>query len=226
MIKLENVVKIYKSGQEEVRALNGITLEVGKGEFVVLAGPSGSGKTTLLNVISGIEKPTEGRVLFEGKDIRKLDEDSLSDLRLKRIGFVFQTYNLIPVLTAFENVEIILALRGVKPEERKIRIGEIFEVLGLSGLENRFPKELSGGQQQRVAIARAIVGNPAVVLADEPTANLDSKNALNVMNLMLKLNEEFGTTFIFATHDPMIIELGKRIIRLRDGRIVEDVRKG
>ncbi|MEO0201543.1 MAG: ABC transporter ATP-binding protein, partial [candidate division WOR-3 bacterium] len=191
-----------------------------------LAGPSGSGKTTMLNVISGIEKPTEGRVLFEGKDIGKMDEDSLSDLRLKRIGFVFQTYNLIPVLTAFENVEIILALRGVKLEERKRRIGEIFEVLGLKGLENRFPKELSGGQQQRVAIARAIVGNPAVVLADEPTANLDSKNALNVMNLMLKLNEEFGTTFIFATHDPMIIELGKRIIRLRDGRIVEDVRKG
>ncbi|MEO0138806.1 MAG: ABC transporter ATP-binding protein [candidate division WOR-3 bacterium] len=226
MIKLENVVKIYKSGQEEVRALNGLTLEIGKGEFIVLAGPSGSGKTTMLNVISGIEKPTEGRVLFEGKDIGKMDEDSLSDLRLKRIGFVFQTYNLIPVLTAFENVEIILALRGVKLEERKRRIGEIFEVLGLKGLENRFPKELSGGQQQRVAIARAIVGNPAVVLADEPTANLDSKNALNVMNLMLKLNEEFGTTFIFATHDPMIIELGKRIIRLRDGRIVEDVRKG
>lgn len=225
MIKLENVVKIYKSGQEEVRALNGITLEVSKGDFVVIAGPSGSGKTTLLNVISGIEKPTEGKVLFENIDIGKLSEDSLSDLRLKRIGFIFQTYNLIPVLTAFENVEIILALRGMRPDKRRKKIREIFEVLGLNGLENRFPKELSGGQQQRVAVARAIAGDPAVILADEPTANLDSKNALNVMKLMLKLNEELGTTFIFATHDPMIIESGKRIVKLRDGQIVEDMRK-
>lgn len=225
IVELINVSKVFRSGEEEVHALRNISLTVERGEFTAIAGPSGSGKTTLLNVISGIEKPDEGKVIFDGQPLDRMDENALSDLRLHRIGFVFQAYNLIPTLTGRENAEFVLFLRGVPEKERRERVEEIFRELGIENLLDRFPHQMSGGQQQRVAIARAIVGEPDIILADEPTANLDTKNSTAIIELMKRLNEEKGITFLFSTHDPLIMENARRIVHLRDGRIVGEERK-
>ncbi len=222
IVELVNVSKIFRSGGEEVHALRGIDLKVERGEFTAIAGPSGSGKTTLLNVISGIEKVDGGKVIFDGIPINGMDENALSDLRLHRIGFVFQAYNLIPTLTARENVEFILFLRGVGEKERRERVEKVFREMGIENLLDRFPHQMSGGQQQRVAIARAIVGEPDIVLADEPTANLDSRNSMAIIELMKNLNREKGITFLFSTHDPLIMENARRIVYLRDGEIVKE----
>ncbi len=225
IVELINVSKVFRSGEEEVLALRNISLTVEGGEFTAIAGPSGSGKTTLLNVISGIEKPDEGKVIFDGQPLDRMDENALSDLRLHRIGFVFQAYNLIPTLTGRENAEFVLFLRGVPEEKRRKKVEEIFRELGIQNLLDRFPHQMSGGQQQRVAIARAIVGEPDIILADEPTANLDTKNSTAIIELMKRLNEEKGITFLFSTHDPLIMENARRIVHLRDGRIVGEERK-
>ena len=217
---LKGVRKVFRTGDEEVKALDGIDLEIRRGEFVAVVGPSGSGKTTLLNVMGGIERPDAGEVWFMGRRIDTLPEGKLSDLRLQSMGFVFQSHNLIPTLTAEENAEFVLFLRGVPAKERRRRVREVFSALGIENLAGRFPSEMSGGQQQRVAIARAIVGNPAVVLADEPTANLDSENTVAVVDLMLRINSDSGTTFVLSTHDPLVIERAKRVVRMRDGKIV------
>lgn len=222
IVELVNVSKIFRSGGEEVHALRGIDVKVERGEFTAIAGPSGSGKTTLLNVISGIEKVDGGKVIFDGIPINGMDENALSDLRLHRIGFVFQAYNLIPTLTARENVEFILFLRGVGEKERRERVEKVFREMGIENLLDRFPHQMSGGQQQRVAIARAIVGEPDIVLADEPTANLDSRNSMAIIELMKNLNREKGITFLFSTHDPLIMENARRIVYLRDGEIVKE----
>ncbi|NLJ27581.1 MAG: ABC transporter ATP-binding protein [Deltaproteobacteria bacterium] len=192
------------------------------GEFAAMAGPSGSGKTTLLNIIGGLDRPTSGSVLVEGHDLTRLSGSELSRLRRDRIGFIFQTYNLIPILTAYENAEYVLMLQGLPRQERRERVMHVLKEVGLDGLENRFPRELSGGQQQRVAIARAIVPEPALVLADEPTANVDSETGSALLDLMLRLNEEKGATFLFSTHDRAVMRRARRLIRLRDGLIIED----
>jgi putative ABC transport system ATP-binding protein len=192
---------------------------VDAGEFLALVGPSGSGKTTLLNLIGGLDRPSEGKVFIEGRDITKLSSGSLAGLRLKRIGFVFQEFNLIPVLTAFENVEYVMLLQGVREDERRERAHAILKEVGLEGMASRRPGELSGGQQQRVAVARAIVAEPAIVLADEPTANLDSVTEASLLDMMKLLNEEKGITFIFSTHDPEVMAKARRIVRLKDGAI-------
>lgn len=203
-----------------VEALRGVDLSVGDREFLALVGPSGSGKTTLLNLIGGLDRPTEGRIFVEEKETTGLSSSELAELRLKRIGFVFQEYNLIQVLSAIENVEYVMLLQGVKERERRERALAILKEVGLEGLENRRPRDLSGGQQQRVAVARAIVSEPAIVLADEPTANLDSATGAALLDLMKELNEKKGVTFIFSTHDPMVMERARRIVRLKDGMIV------
>ncbi len=225
IVELINVSKIFRSGEEEVHALRNITLRIERGEFTAIAGPSGSGKTTLLNVISGIERADAGKVIFDGQLLEGLNENALSALRLHRIGFVFQAYNLIPTLTARENAEFILFLRGMAEKERSQKVEEIFREMGIENLLDRFPHQMSGGQQQRVAIARAIAGEPDIVLADEPTANLDSKNSMAIIQLMKRLNSEKGITFLFSTHDPLIMENASRIIHLRDGKIVGEERK-
>lgn len=204
------------------RALRGVNMVLKSGEFAAMAGPSGSGKTTLLNIIGGLDRPTSGSVLVEGHDLTRLSGSELSRLRRDRIGFIFQTYNLIPILTAYENAEYVLMLQGLPRQERRERVMHVLKEVGLDGLENRFPRELSGGQQQRVAIARAIVPEPALVLADEPTANVDSETGSALLDLMLRLNEEKGATFLFSTHDRAVMRRARRLIRLRDGLIVED----
>lgn len=222
LIELRNVTKIYHQGSIEVRALDGVSLSVDEGEFAVLAGPSGSGKTTLLNLIGALDVPSSGSVALQGRDLSKLRGKELADVRLHQIGFVFQSYNLVPVLTAYENAEYVLLLEGVPKTLRYERVTEILEAVGLAGLENRRPSELSGGQQQRVAVARAIASQPAIVLADEPTANLDSKTGNELIELMRDLNEKRGVTFVFSSHDQKVIEQAKRLIRMEDGRIVDD----
>ena len=222
IVRLEGVVKEYGEGQVATRALAGIDLEINAGEFTAVAGPSGSGKSTLLNVASGLDRPTAGRVFVAGGEITSASGSRLSELRLRHIGFVFQAYNLIPVLTAFENAEYILMLQGVRPRERRERVMELLEQVGLAGMEHRFPRELSGGQQQRVAIARAIASSPALVLADEPTANVDQATASSLMDLMARLNEERGTTFLFSSHDSRVLERARRLLTLTDGRITGD----
>ena len=222
IVKLENVKKVYRQGTVDVHALRGLDLEVHPGEFTAICGPSGSGKTTALNLIGALDKPTSGTVLLEGRDLRQLSRAELSRMRRDRIGFVFQAYNLIPVLTAFENAEMVLALQGVDALKRKQIIGDLLKEVGLEGLEYRRPDQLSGGQQQRVAIARAIAANPAVVLADEPTANVDSETAEKLLGIMEELNREHGTTFIFSTHDPRVMERARRIVRLVDGHVESD----
>jgi putative ABC transport system ATP-binding protein len=217
--------KEYRQGSIAVPALQGVDLTIRGGEFTALMGPSGSGKTTLLNIIGGLDEPTSGAVFVEGQDLAGLSRPALSDLRLSRIGFVFQAYNLIPVLSAYENAEFVLLLRGVPALERRARVSRVLADVGLEGMENRRPSELSGGQQQRVAVARAIAGEPALVLADEPTANLDSTTAQLLIDTMRKLNREQGITFLFATHDPRVQEGARRVVRLVDGRIAEDLRK-
>ncbi len=222
IVELEEVTKLYRQGAREVAALRGLTLAVEKGEFTALCGPSGSGKTTTLNLIGALDVPSSGRVFLEGRNLGTLSRRSLSHLRRDRIGFVFQAYNLIPVLTAYENAEIVLALQGIEPMERQRRVMDLLADVGLEGMEHRRPDELSGGQQQRVAIARAIAPNPAVVLADEPTANVDSETADMLLGLMEHLNRERGVTFIFSTHDPRVMERARRVVRIVDGRVEQD----
>lgn len=226
IVQAEQVTKIYDEGAVPVQALRGVSLTIEPGEFTVIAGPSGSGKTTLLNLLGALDVPTEGRVSFEGQDLSTLSRRERARLRLYKIGFVFQAYNLIPVLTALENVEFVLLLQGVPERERRRRALEVLEQLGIGELAHKRPHEMSGGQQQRVAVARALAAEPRVVLADEPTANLDSKTGLALIELMKKLNEERGITFLFSTHDPRLLEHVQRIIRLEDGRIVSDERVG
>jgi len=224
-VSVMDVEKSYRQGDVTVTALSGITVSVERGEFAALAGPSGSGKTTLLNMIGGLDLPDKGEIIVDGRNYRQMKSGDLADLRLRRIGFVFQAYNLIPVLTAAENVEYILRLQGVEKAERKKRVRAMLDEVGLSGMHDRKPAELSGGQQQRVAVARAIVSDPAIVLADEPTANLDSKNGEKLLELMKTMNREKAVTFIFSTHDSMVMEHARRIIYIRDGQVADDRRK-
>ena len=214
----------YQQGEHTVHALRGVSLDIEPGEFTVLMGPSGSGKSTLLNLIGGLDKPTAGSVEIEGADLAAMTPAERSDLRRDRLGFIFQAYNLIPVLTAAENAEFVLQLQGKPSDERRARAMETLEVVGLKGMEGRRPNELSGGQQQRVAVARAIAGDPALVLADEPTANLDSTTSDELIATMKHLNTEYGVTFVFATHDPKVMEAAQRVVRLVDGEIAEDTR--
>jgi putative ABC transport system ATP-binding protein len=223
IFEINGISKIYGAGGDsQVNALDKVDLTIKKGEFVAVVGPSGSGKTTLLNIISGLDFATAGTVLLSGRDITKMSGTELSDYRRDHIGFIFQAYNLIPVLTVAENIEYIMLLQGVTPETRKKRVAEILEDVELSGKENRFPRELSGGQKQRVAVARAIVSSPDIVLADEPTANLDSRAGTNLVEMMRGINETKGYTFVFSTHDPIIMERAKRLIVLQDGKIKTD----
>ena len=225
-LHLEKVTKIYRKGDNEVRALDGVDLDVEAGEFLTVVGPSGSGKTTLLNILGCLDSPTEGRMIYDGQELRSLGEKSLSAYRRDRISFVFQSYNLIPVLTVRENVELPLLIeRKLANGEVRSRSDEMIAAVGLAGKENRFPRELSGGQEQRVAIARALVKRPLVVLADEPSANLDSRTAEEIVELMRRINVERGTTFVFSTHDRLVMEHARRIVTIRDGRVTGDERK-
>jgi putative ABC transport system ATP-binding protein len=222
IVEVGGVTKDYGHDGVVTRALRGVDLILRVGEFAAMAGPSGSGKTTLLNIIGGLDRPTSGMVLLEGKEITRLSGTELSQLRRDRIGFIFQSYNLIPVLTAYENAEYVLMLQGVDKNVRMDSVMRVLKEVGLEGMESRFPRELSGGQQQRVAIARAIAPEPALVLADEPTANVDSETGAALLGLMRQLNEEKGITFLFSTHDRSVMSQAKRLIRLRDGHIIED----
>ena len=224
-VVVTDVHREYQQGEFTVKALQGVSLSIEPGEFTVLMGASGSGKTTLLNIIGGLDSPTSGSVQIDGQELASMAPNDLSDLRLHKLGFVFQAYNLIPVLSAFENTEFVPLMQGVGVEERRNRSMEMLQAVGLGGMEHRLPSELSGGQQQRVAVARALAGNPMLILADEPTANLDSKTGKELIALMRSLNEEKGVTFIFATHDPKVMDAAKRIIHLEDGKIVEDERR-
>lgn len=222
IIQVMDCTKDYHSDGQIVHALRGVYLSLHKGEFAAIAGPSGSGKTTLLNCIGGLDYPTQGNVYIEGTDISKLSPKELSRMRLFKIGFIFQAYNLIPVLTALENVEYILLLQGMGDSNRKRKAAEVLELVGLKDEMHRLPHELSGGQQQRVAIARAIVSSPAIVLADEPTANVDQKTGSALLDLMEHLNKEKQITFLFSTHDPMVMKRAHRLINIIDGMIVKD----
>lgn len=222
VIRAERITKDYGNGQVPVHALRGIDFTLHRGEFAAIAGPSGSGKSTFLNIIGGLDRPTTGSVHLEGRDITRISSSEVAKIRRDRIGFVFQHYNLVPVYTALENAEYVLMLQGVPREERRERVLTIFREVGLEGLEDRFPHKLSGGQQQRVAIARAIAPEPALVLADEPTANVDSKAAARLLDLMRRLNEEKGISFLFSTHDPSVMRRANRLVILQDGRIEHD----
>ena len=222
IVELEEVTKVYPQGDQQVDALRGITMVVRGGEFTALSGPSGSGKTTALNLIGALDTPTSGTVRLESADLGTLSRKELSHLRRDRIGFVFQAYNLLPVLSAYENAEIVMAVQGVPDAERRERVMDLLARVGLEGMEHRRPSELSGGQQQRVAIARAIAAEPAVVLADEPTANVDSATADSLLDMMETLNRENRITFLFSTHDPRVMGRARRLIRLVDGRIEND----
>ncbi|WP_045116882.1 ABC transporter ATP-binding protein [Plesiocystis pacifica] len=225
IIELDGVHKTYRQGQVEVHALRGLDLKVHPGEFMALIGPSGSGKTTALNIIGALDKPSKGRALIGGRDLATMSSGELSTLRRDKIGFVFQAYNLVPVLTAYENAEMVVRLQGVPADERKQRVMQLLADVGLKGMEHRRPAELSGGQQQRVAIARAIASNPVVTLADEPTANVDSKTAEMLLTVMETLNKERGVTFIFSTHDPRVMARARRIVTLVDGQVESDERR-
>jgi putative ABC transport system ATP-binding protein len=222
IVSLKSVTKLYQQGQVEVRAVSSLSLDIRKGDFAALSGPSGSGKTTVLNLIGGLDVPSSGKVLLEDRDLARLSRSQLSTMRRDRIGFVFQAYNLIPVMTAYENAEFVLKLQGVAERECHDRVMQILREVGLEGLEHRRPAEMSGGQQQRVAIARAIVTRPAIVLADEPTANVDSVTAEALLDLMQQLNEQEQVTFLFSTHDPRVMQRARRLIRLRDGMLEAD----
>jgi len=222
IITVENVSRLYLQGKVEVAALRSLSLQVSSGEFTAICGPSGSGKTTLLNLIGALDHPTSGRVIIEGQDLTSLNRQELSILRRDRIGFVFQSYNLIPVLTAYENAELVLSVQGVSLSERKEKVMTLLKAVGLEGLEDRRPSELSGGQQQRVAIARALASDPAVILADEPTANVDSETAVLLLNLMQELNQSHQATFVFSTHDPRVMERARRLVHMVDGQIESD----
>lgn len=226
VLTLKGITKEYNQGKLSVKALRGIDFQAEAGEFLSIAGPSGSGKTTLLNLIGCLDTPTSGSITLEGKELAKLTKDQLAGIRRERLGFIFQAYNLIPVLTAFENVAFPLEmLRTYSAKDVKERVERILAEVGLQDYAHHKPNELSGGQQQRVAIARALVKEPAMILADEPTANLDSENGEAILNLMWELNQSKGTTFIFSTHDPMVMNFAKRLVKLKDGKIVSDERR-
>jgi putative ABC transport system ATP-binding protein len=225
IVSVRGLTRDYTQGEITVKALRGVDLDIEAGEFTALMGPSGSGKSTLLNLIGGLDQATGGSIEVEGRDMAKMSESQRSDLRRDRLGFIFQAYNLIPVLTAAENTQFVLELRGVAKDQRTATANKVLEQVGLKGMEGRRPHQLSGGQQQRVAVARAIAGDPALVLADEPTANLDSKTSDALIDLMKRLNREQGVTFVFATHDPKVMEAATRVLRLVDGEIVADERK-
>jgi putative ABC transport system ATP-binding protein len=222
IVECVDVSKTYKQGQVTVQALKDLSLLIDKGEFLAVAGPSGSGKTTLLNMIGGLDSMDSGSICVDGEVVETLSQSQLADLRLHKIGFVFQAYNLIPVLSAIENVEYVMLLQGLPSKERRSKAMAILDEVGLEGKYNRRPAELSGGQQQRVAVARAIVSNPAIVLADEPTANLDSKTGQGLLEMMKTMNAEKQITFIFSTHDGMVMKYARRLVKLKDGRLVDD----
>jgi putative ABC transport system ATP-binding protein len=222
IVSLAGVTRDYQQGEVVVRALRGVDLEFARGEFTAIAGPSGSGKTTLLNVMSGLDQPTSGTVTVDGQTVNGMSKSEMSRLRLHRIGFVFQAYNLLPVLTAYENAEYVLMMQNVPAAERREKVMRLLAQVGLEGMENRFPRELSGGQQQRVAIARAMASAPALVLADEPTANLDSSTAAELLELMEELNQAKGMTFVFSTHDRRVMRRAKRLVLLKDGAVEHD----
>ncbi len=226
IVDCQGVEKIYRQGQVEVRALQGVDLTVEQGDFLALAGPSGSGKTTLLNLIGGLDTADGGSITVAGRDVRRMDRGALADLRLEKVGFIFQSYNLIPVLSAEENAEFVMMLQGVPAAERRRRARAVLEEVGLEGLYDRRPAELSGGQQQRVAVARAIVAEPELVLADEPTANLDSETGHGLLDVMEEMNRTKGVTFLFSTHDRMVMEHARRLVRLKDGRVEREERSG
>jgi putative ABC transport system ATP-binding protein len=220
--KVINATRDFRIGEMETHALRGVNLSIQDGEFTALVGPSGSGKTTLLQLIGLLDQPTSGQVFINGEDATRLNRNQRADLRKGTIGFIFQFFALIPTLTAYENVEMPLLLNGTRPAERKARVNEVLEAVGLSDRAHHRPDQLSGGQQQRVAVARALAINPKVILADEPTANLDTENGKQVMDIMKRLNQETGVTFVFATHDPRVISYANRVVTLQDGVITKD----
>ena len=222
IIETKNISKLYKQADQDIIALNNVSISFEKGEFTAIVGPSGSGKTTFLNCIGGLDSPTSGKVMIEDKEITGLSSNELIDFRLRNIGFVFQSYNLIPVLTAKENVEFIMLMQGLSESHRNKRSIELLNSVGLEAQLNRRPNQLSGGQQQRVAVARALASKPKFVLADEPTANLDSSSTANLLDIMSKLNKKEKTTFIFSTHDQRVIDRANRIITLEDGKVLSD----
>ena len=224
-VRTTNLWKIYPQEPDPVEAVRDISIKIETGDFVAMAGPSGSGKTTMLNMIGGLTRPSQGQISIGDQEITEMSDKDLAQLRLERIGFVFQSYNLLPVLTALENAEFTLLLSGIPKDERRKRVLELFNKIGLSGLEDRKPGKLSGGQQQRVAVARAVVANPALILAHEPTANLDSKASADLLDVMERLNQDHGTTFLFSTHDPRVMERSRRLITLVDGQIESDERR-
>ena len=224
VVEINDVYKTYHDTEVEVRAVNGVTLSFTKGDFAVIVGPSGSGKTTLLNLIGGLDQPTTGEIIVAGHRLSELKPSELIDFRMEHVGFVFQSYNLIPVLTAAENVGFIMSLQKWPKENRMARTGELLEAVGLADRHNSRPSQLSGGQQQRVAVARALAPRPEFILADEPTANLDSKSAETLLDIMGKLNREEEMTFIFSTHDARVMKRARRVITLEDGKVVSDER--
>ena len=225
VVSVQDVHKTYEETKVPVKALRGVNIEIKQGEFTAIVGPSGSGKTTLLNIIGGLDRPTSGGIWVDGTDLSSLSENKLIDFRKTHIGFVFQSYNLIPVLTAKENVEFVMLLQNVEREKRDNRTKELMEAVGLGDRMHNRPSELSGGQQQRVAVARALAPKPAFVLADEPTANLDSASTANLLDIMSRLNEQEGITFVFSTHDQRVIDRARRVITIEDGKVLSDIRK-
>jgi len=222
LVQIKGLTKNYRQGEVDVPALRGLDIRIEEGEFTALVGPSGSGKTTLLNLIGGLDRPTSGELMLDGEDLLELGEGAMSAYRLKHVGFIFQAYNLVPVLSALENVAFVMVLQGRPPAECEERAIQYLERVGLKEMAHRRPKALSGGQQQRVAVARALAAEPRLVLADEPTANLDTENALGLLDLMGSLNREDGMTFIFSTHDNRVMERARRVVTLRDGKVFED----
>lgn len=222
---LRKICKTFGEGKLAVHALRDVDLVVDKGDFVCLSGPSGSGKTTLLNMVGGLDRPTSGEITVAEQRVDQMDKGELAEMRLRNIGFIFQAYNLIPVLTARENVEFVMQLQGIPADIRHQKSEAILEEVGLSGLEDRRPAELSGGQQQRVAVARALVSEPALILADEPTANLDSVTAENLMDLLRHLNDEHGITFVISTHDKLVMSHARRLLKMHDGKIIDDIQQ-
>jgi len=227
LLQLENVEKIYKQGEIEVPALRGVDLTISRGEFTSIFGPSGSGKTTFLNLIGALDKATSGNIRFNGDELGEFNKNELALLRRNEIGFIFQSYNLIPVLTAQENVEFALRIAGDENKQNSYeKARNLLKEVGLEGMKDRRPNELSGGQKQRVAVARALVKEPSLVLADEPTANLDSETSKEILGIMLDMNEELKTTFVFSTHDPMVMDYARRLLELKDGQMTQDERRG
>jgi len=226
IVQLTDVIKTYEQGRIRIKALDGVSLEIPRGDFLALAGPSGSGKTTLLNLMGGLDRADSGGIVLDGHDLVSMNQSELAELRLRRVGFVFQAYNLIPVLSALENVEYVMLLQGVPARERRDRAAAVLDDVGLQGMHDRRPAELSGGQQQRVAVARSIVSGPSIVLADEPTANLDTQTGASLLEMMKGMNETKGVTFIFSTHDRMVMDHARRLVKIRDGRVAEDLNRG